>query len=62
MKELLRSASIPIPLLSPARHGVCDLNVDDARGQQICDKYKEQVSFILKKFRAEGLFLNVIYL
>jgi len=44
MKELLRSASIPIPLLSPARHGVCDLNVDDARGQQICDKYKEQVT------------------
>jgi len=43
MKEILKGASIPMPMLSPARHGVCTENLDE-HGQQICKAYEEQVT------------------
>lgn len=43
MKQVLRSANIPLPLLSMARHGQCYGDLDQA-GNRICDAYKEQVS------------------
>ena len=44
MKELLSAAKIPIPLLSPARHGWCDTDQLDSEGHQICGAYREQVT------------------
>lgn len=43
MKELLKSANVPVPLLSPARHGLCYAALDDAEGEKICAAYREQV-------------------
>jgi len=43
MKEILKSAKIPIPMLSPARHGMCDYQLDE-HGEKICAAYKEQVT------------------
>jgi len=43
MKDLLRSAKIPVPMLSPARHGLCYTNLDQD-AQKICSAYKEQVT------------------
>jgi len=44
MKELLKSANVPVPLLSPARHGVCYEPLDDVHGERICAAYREQVT------------------
>ena len=48
MKELLSAAKVPIPLLSPARHGLCysDSQEDqvDQETERICDAYREQVT------------------
>ena len=43
-KQLLRSAKIPLPLLSPARHGVCSSSDLDPAGHRICGAYREQVT------------------
>jgi len=43
MKQVFKAAKIPIPLLSPARHGICDQNLD-SDGHKICGAYKEQVT------------------
>lgn len=43
MKEIFKTAKIPVPLLSPARHGFCD-SVTDEDGSRVCDNYKEQVT------------------
>jgi len=44
MKELFKTAKIPIPLLSPARHGVCYDDELDHEGHKICGAYREQVT------------------
>merc|ERR1711879_598075 len=47
MKELLSAAKVPIPLLSPARHGLCysdSLEQLDQGAERICDAYREQVT------------------
>ena len=44
MKELFKTAKIPIPLLSPARHGVCYGDELDHEGHKICGAYREQVT------------------
>jgi len=44
MKELLSKAKIPVPLLSPARHGWCDTDDLDEEGHRICGAYREQVT------------------
>ena len=43
MKELLKSANIPVPLLSPARHGLCYSTPEHPEQERICAAYKEQV-------------------
>jgi len=43
MKEVLRDANIPVPLLSPARHALCEESLDEV-GHKICGAYKEQVT------------------
>ena len=44
MKELLKNAEIPVPLLSPARHDLCYSEMADQHGERICGAYKEQVN------------------
>ena len=44
MKELLAAAKVPIPLLSPARHGLCYSDSLDGEAERICDAYREQVT------------------
>jgi len=44
MKELLQSASIPVPLLSPARHGLCYSGSLAEEDERICGAYREQVT------------------
>ena len=44
MKELLSAAKVPIPLLSPARHGLCYSGGLDQEAERICDAYREQVT------------------
>jgi hypothetical protein len=44
MKELLKSANIPLPLLSPARHGLCYSTPEHPEKERICAAYKEQVT------------------
>jgi len=44
MKEILSDAKITIPLLSPARHSICDHQTLDEDGHKICGAYKEQVT------------------
>ena len=43
MKELLQSASIPVPLLSPARDGLCYSSSLAEEDERICGAYREQV-------------------
>ena len=43
MKQMFKAAKIPVPLLSPARHGLCDQSLD-SDGHKICGAYKEQVT------------------
>jgi len=43
MKHVFKEAKIPVPLLSPARHAVCDQELDES-GHKICGAYKEQVT------------------
>ncbi len=53
MKELLKSANIPVPLLSPARHGLCYSTPEHPEQERICAAYKEQVImlfFCVKQF------------
>ena len=44
MKDLLAGANIPIPLLSPARHGLCYSDSLDQEAERICGAYREQVT------------------
>jgi len=45
MKELFRSAKIPLPLLSPVRHELCELREHlDEEGERVCGAYREQVT------------------
>ena len=45
MKELLSAAKVPIPLLSPARHGLCySDSQEDQETERICSAYREQVT------------------
>ena len=43
MKEVLKNANIPIPMLSPAHHGICNSSPEHPEQQRICAAYKEQV-------------------
>jgi len=43
MKEVLRSARVPIPLLTPSHHSICD-SVTDEASIRICNAYREQVT------------------
>jgi len=43
MKELFRTAGVPLPLLSPARHDFCH-EVEDDSGRRVCAAYQEQVT------------------
>jgi len=43
MKEVIKAAKIPVPLLSPARHGICYGDLDED-GHKVCGAYKEQVT------------------
>jgi len=43
MKQVFKDAKIPVPLLSPSRHGLCDQSLD-SDGHKICGAYKEQVT------------------
>ena len=43
MKQVFKEAKIPVPLLSPARHAICDQSLDED-GHKICGAYKEQVT------------------
>lgn len=43
MKEVFKTARIPLPLLSPARHDFCNM-VEDEEGRKICGAYQEQVT------------------
>ena len=47
MKELLKSANIPVPLLSPARHGLCYSTPEHPEQERICAAYKEQVKIYI---------------
>ena len=44
MKDLLAGANIPIPLLSPARHGLCYSDNLDQEAERVCGAYREQVT------------------
>jgi len=44
MKEVLKNANIPIPMLSPAHHGICNSSPEHPEQQRICAAYKEQVT------------------
>ena len=43
MKEVLKNANIPIPMLSPAHHGICNSSPEHPEQERICAAYKEQV-------------------
>jgi len=43
MKEMFKTAQVPLPLLSPARHQFCQ-QVEDEEGTRVCGAYQEQVT------------------